>query len=261
MLIVTANSEEGDSDVAIAWKADSGDRCGRWARKRACEYLACFGRTRMRVGARHPGCRTSEQSIGKPDILTIVADLGQPQFLQPIIAEEIKAHGPFYGLVNNAAIYPKAKIATVDVAEIASVLNVNAIAAASLVQACLPGMMSSGEGRVINIASNTFDIGMEELSSYVASKGALIGFTRVWARELRSHGITVNAVSPGAFCTDAEKIHPDPEKYNAFVLSKQALKRRAKPVEFAELVTFLLSDHAEFITGQNIRIDGGWITQ
>ena len=152
-------------------------------------------------------------------------------------------------------------MSTVDVAEIATVFSVNAIAAASLVQMCLPGMVSIGQGRVVNIASNTFDMGMEELTSYVGSKGALIGFTRVWARELGPHGITVNAVSPGAFRTDAEKIHPEPEKYNEFVLSKQALKRRADPIEFAELVTFLLSDHAGFITGQNIRIDGGWITQ
>ena len=187
-----------------------------------------------------------EQRVDKEGLVTIVADLAQPQLLQPIIAEEIKAHGPFYGLVNNAAIYPKAKVSTVDVAEIATVFSVNAIAAASLVQMCLPGMVSIGEGRVVNIASNTFDMGMEELTSYVGSKGALIGFTRVWARELGPHGITVNAVSPGAFRTDAEKIHPEPEKYNEFVLSKQALKRRADPIEFAELVTFLLSDHAGF---------------
>jgi NAD(P)-dependent dehydrogenase (short-subunit alcohol dehydrogenase family) len=202
-----------------------------------------------------------EQRVGSENFVTIAADLAQPQLLQPILVEEIKARGPFYGLVNNAAIYPKASVSTVDVAEIAAVFSVNAIAAASLVQVCLPGMVSIGQGRVINIASNTFDMGMEELSAYVGSKGALIGFTRVWARELGPHGITVNAVSPGAFRTDAEKIHPDPEKYNEFVLSKQALKRRADPVEFAELVTFLLSNHAGFITGQSIRIDGGWITQ
>ncbi len=222
--------------------------------------LACGARVCGLVRDRQDAARL-EQAMGKAELLTIVADLAQPQILQPIVAEEIKAHGAFYGLVNNAAIYPKAPVATVDIAEIAVALNVNAIAAASLLQACLPGMVSFGEGRVINIASNTFDMGMEGFSSYVASKGALIGFTRVWARELGSHGITVNAVSPGAFCTDSEKIHPEPEKYNAFVLSRQALKRRPDPVEFADLVTFLLSDHAGFITGQNIRIDGGWITQ
>jgi NAD(P)-dependent dehydrogenase (short-subunit alcohol dehydrogenase family) len=104
-------------------------------------------------------------------------------------------------------------------------------------------------------------MGMAELSAYVGSKGALIGMARVWARELGPFGITVNIVSPGAFQTAAETIHPDPEGYSRFVISQQAIKRRGDPVEFTKLVAFLLSDEAGFITGQNIRIDGGWVTQ
>ncbi|MFS0770830.1 SDR family NAD(P)-dependent oxidoreductase [Sphingomonas sp. 1P08PE] len=191
----------------------------------------------------------------------IVADLSQPDDARTAVTAEIAARGPIYGLVNNAAIYPKAEAADLDSAEITAVLGVNAVAAAAMVRACAAGMKTLGEGRIINIASNTFDTGMTELSAYVASKGALIGLARVWARELGQHGITANAVSPGAFCTDAEKIHADQEAYSASVIALQAIKRRGYPSEFADLVAFLLSGKAGFITGQTIRIDGGVVTQ
>ncbi|MFQ6181053.1 SDR family NAD(P)-dependent oxidoreductase [Sinorhizobium meliloti] len=190
----------------------------------------------------------------------IVADLAHASTLTERLEAEIAAHGPVYGIVNNAAVYPKARLDALDVGEMISVLSVNAVAAAAVVQACLPGMKELGQGRIVNVVSITFDTGMEELGAYVASKGALIGLTRVWARELGSYGVTVNAVAPGAFRTDAEKIHPDPEGYSRFVMSRQALKRRGEPEEFADLVSFLLSERAAFITGQTIRIDGGWVT-
>ena len=71
--------------------------------------------------------------------------------------------------------------------------------------------------------------------------------------------VTVNAVSPGAFPTDAEKIHPDPEGYDRWVLDRQALKRRGRGEDVGDLVVFLASDEASFITGQTIMIDGGWV--
>lgn len=194
-------------------------------------------------------------------LTTIVADLSRPDRVTAAVDEEISSRGPIYGLVNNAAIYPKATATLVDAAEVAWVLAVNAVAAAVMVKLCVPGMKKLGGGRIVNIASNTFDTGMEELSAYVASKGALIGLARVWARELGPHGITANAISPGAFRTDAERIHPEPEKYSASVIAKQAVKRRGEPHEFADLVVFLLSDKAGFITGQTIRIDGGVVMQ
>ncbi len=115
---------------------------------------------------------------------TVVLDLQESDQIAAVIADDIAAHGPFYGLVNNAAIYPKTAIADLPMEELRSVLTVNAIAAAAMVRACLPGMKTLGAGRIIGIASNTFDMGMAELSAYVGSKGALIGMARVWAREL-----------------------------------------------------------------------------
>jgi len=87
----------------------------------------------------------------------------------------------------------------------------------------------------------------------------LVGLTRAWAREFGGDGITVNAIAPGAFPTDAEKIHPDPEGYTRFVLDRQAVKRRGTPADIAKALAFLASDDAGFITGQTLNVDGGWV--
>ena len=97
------------------------------------------------------------------------------------------------------------------------------------------------------------------LLDYVTSKGGIVAFTRALAREVGPQGVTVNTVSPGAFPTDAEKIHPDPEGYTRYVLENQSIKRRGTPEDIGNLVTFLASDLASFITGQMIQIDGGWV--
>jgi len=69
----------------------------------------------------------------------------------------------------------------------------------------------------------------------------------------------VNAVSPGAIPTDAEKVHPDPEGYARWVIERQSLKFRGTPEDIADAVHFLLSDRARFITGQNLHVNGGWL--
>ncbi len=190
-----------------------------------------------------------------------VIDQSRPEAAREAVAALIDAHGPVDSLVNNAAIYPKSAAAALPLDELRAVLDVNAVAAAALMQAVAPGMRAAGFGRIVNIASITFALGFAELAAYVASKGALIGMARVWARELGPDGITVNAVSPGAFQTDAEAIHDDPEGYSRFVIDRQAIKRRGQPAEFAHLVAFLLDRDSGMITGQNITVDGGWTMQ
>ncbi len=162
-------------------------------------------------------------------------------------------------VVNNAAIYPSRAFEDYTIEEHQAVQRVNVDAGIVAVQAALPGMKAQGWGRIVNIASVTVYGGWASLSPYVASKGALVGLTRAWAREFGGHGITVNAISPGAFPTDAEKIHPDPEGYTRFVLDHQAVKRRGTPADIATALAFLASDEAGFITGQTLNVDGGWI--
>jgi NAD(P)-dependent dehydrogenase (short-subunit alcohol dehydrogenase family) len=161
-------------------------------------------------------------------------------------------------LVNNAAIYPSRPWTDITEEEWDEVLAVNLKGYFLCARAAYPHMRGRGKGRVINVGSITFFIGFANLLDYVSSKGGVVGFTRTLAREVGPEGITVNAISPGAFPTDAEKIHPDPEGYNRWVLDQQSIKRRGTPEDIGNLVAFLASDAASFITGQTVEIDGGW---
>jgi 3-oxoacyl-[acyl-carrier protein] reductase len=167
--------------------------------------------------------------------------------------------GGFDIVINNAAIYPSKNFEDYTIEEFQAVQRVNVDAGIVCVQSALSHMREKGWGRIVNIASITFYGGWAHLAPYVQSKGALVGLTRAWAREFGAYGVTVNAVSPGAFPTDAEKIHPDPESYTRFVLDHQAVKRRGRPEDIANVLTFLISDAAGFITGQTLNVDGGWV--
>lgn len=170
-----------------------------------------------------------------------------------------KSVGGFDIVINNAAIYPSKPFEEYSLEEMQVVQRINVDAGIVCVQVALPHMREKGWGRIINIASVTAYGGWANLSPYVQSKGALIGLARAWAREFGAYGVTVNAISPGAFPTDAEKIHPDPEGYTRFVLEHQAIKRRGSASDIAAALMFLASDAAGFITGQTLNVDGGWV--
>lgn len=187
----------------------------------------------------------------------IEADLSDQPALERLM-DRLVARAPLDGVINNAAIYPSKPFERYSLAEQKQIHAINVEAALIATQAALPGMRAQGWGRVINITSITLTGGWENLAPYVQSKGALLGLTRAWAREFGKWGITVNAIAPGAFPTDAEKIHPDPEGYNAMVLDRQAIKRRGSPADISAAILFLMSEGAGFITGQSIAVNGGW---
>jgi 3-oxoacyl-[acyl-carrier protein] reductase len=166
--------------------------------------------------------------------------------------------GGFDIVINNAAIYPSKPFEDFTIEEFQAVQRVNVDAGIVCVQVALPHMRAQSFGRIINIASVTLSGGWALLAPYVQSKAALVGLARAWAREFGPYGITANAIAPGAFPTDAEKIHPDPEGYNRFILDRQAIKRRGHPRDIANALMFLASTEAGFITGQTLNVDGGW---
>ena len=185
-------------------------------------------------------------------------DLTDQPALEASLAE-ITAERPIDVVLNNAAIYPSKPFEDYTMAELRAVHQVNVESALICTRAALPGMRAQGWGRIVNVTSITLSGGWENLEPYVQSKGALLGLTRAWAREFGKWGITCNAIAPGAFPTDAEKIHPDPEGYVKFVMDHQSVKRRGTPHDIAATILFLASDGAGFISGQTIAVDGGWI--
>lgn len=190
--------------------------------------------------------------------LALHADVADRASVEGAVARTVAELGGIDILVNNAAIYPRRAWTEITEEEWDRVLAVNLKAYFLCARACYPSMKERGRGHIVNVSSVTFLIGFEMLLDYVSSKGGIVGFTRALAHEVGPDGITVNAVAPGAFPTDAEKIHPDPEGYNQWALDQQCIKRRGTPRDIGSLVVFLSSDASEFITGQTIAIDGGW---
>jgi NAD(P)-dependent dehydrogenase (short-subunit alcohol dehydrogenase family) len=190
--------------------------------------------------------------------LAFEIDISDRSSVEAMAEEVVEELGGVDILANNAAIYPSRPWTEITEKEWDKVFAVTLKGYFLCARAAYPHMRERGQGRVINIASITFFIGFANLLDYASSKGGVVGFTRTLAREVGPEGITVNAISPGAFPTDAEKIHPDPEDYNRWILDQQSIKRRGTPEDIGNLVTFLASDAASFITGQTVEIDGGW---
>ena len=183
-------------------------------------------------------------------------DLGDLSGAQARVA----AAGPFDILINNAALIINKPFEELSLEEYEDQIRINSSAAFALTRTCAPAMQARGWGRVINLTSLTLNGQWKGFVPYVASKGALLGLTHALARELGPHGITVNAIAPGAVVSEAEnRVFADRlDEYNRFILDRQSLKSRIQPEDVANLAVFLASDAARMISGQNIGIDGGW---
>jgi 3-oxoacyl-[acyl-carrier protein] reductase len=225
-----------------------------------CGSLAAAGAAVAAVDvAREDAERVAEQvSSNGVRCIALEADVSDRRSTEAMVEKVVGELGGVDILVNNAAIYPLRPWMEIEEEEWDRVLAVNLKGYFLCARAVFPHMRDRGHGRIINVASITFFIGWAGFLDYVSSKGAVVGFTRTLAREVGPEGVTVNAISPGAFPTAAERVHPDQEALNRRILEAQCLKRRGTPEDVGNLVTFLASDAASFITGQTIMIDGGW---
>jgi len=198
-------------------------------------------------------------SVATGRLVVLTSDLSELDGFRASLRILLAKVGAFDVVINNAAIYPSRPFEDYTIEDHQAVQRVNVDAAIVAVQEALPAMRANGAGRIVNISSITISGEWANLSPYVASKGALIGLTRAWAREFGPYGITVNAIAPGAFPTDAEKIHPDPDGYTRHVLDSQAIKRRGHVGDIAHAIAFFAADEAGFITGQTLHVNGGWV--
>jgi 3-oxoacyl-[acyl-carrier protein] reductase len=161
-------------------------------------------------------------------------------------------------VVNNVGLVRPQSLEQVTLEALDAVLDINLRTAIQLTQAALPAMRAQGWGRVVNVASATV-LGTPERTAYAAAKAGLISFTRGWALELATAGITVNAVAPGPIETELfrENNPPGSEGENRY-LSVVPMGRLGQAKEIAAAIAFLLSDDAAFMTGQTMFVDGGW---
>lgn len=175
-------------------------------------------------------------------------------------ANSLSPGGPVWGLVNNAGLADAVGGKTfweIDPDEWDRIQQTNARGPWLVSRALAPGLLATGEGRIVNIASDAALYGSPRLAHYIASKGALIALTRAMARELGDHGITVNAVAPGL--TEGPSAEQIPAERHELYAANRAISRPQQPSDVTGAVVFLLSDEAAYITGQTIVVDGGFV--
>lgn len=169
----------------------------------------------------------------------------------------IREKYPVDAVVNNVGMVLPEPLGEVDLASLYQVFDLNVRVAVQVTQTFIPSMKARKEGRIVNICSRVTH-GAINRTSYSAAKSALIGCTRTWALELAPYGITVNAVSPGPIETELFRAgHAQGSEDEKKALSSIPMGRLGQAVEVAAAVTFLLSDEAGYITGQDLGVDGG----
>ncbi|GAB6404008.1 SDR family oxidoreductase [Pseudomonas sp. MHK4] len=193
------------------------------------------------------------------DVHGVTVDLAQPDSIDACIAQTTRLLGGLDGLVNNASITNSGgktcEELTLDTWD--QVMQVNVRGTWLMTKACLPALRASGQGAIVNLASDTPLWGAPNLLAYVASKGAIIAMTRSLARELGADNITVNAIAPGLVLVEATAYVP--EARHRLYNDQRAIQRPQLPEDVSGAVLFALSDLARFITGQTLPVNGGFV--
>ncbi|MDV5149527.1 SDR family oxidoreductase [Streptomyces sp. SBC-4] len=190
------------------------------------------------------------------DARFVRCDVADPASVDALAAA-VRATGPLYGLVNNAALANGVggkEFQDIDVEVWDRLMTVNARGPWLVAKALYP--LFASPGRIVNLASDAALYGSPRLAHYIASKGAVIALTRAMARELGDRGITVNAIAPGL--TEGEATEIVPAERHDLYRANRAVSRPQQPEDLIGIVSFLLGEESRYLTGQVIAVNGGF---
>jgi NAD(P)-dependent dehydrogenase (short-subunit alcohol dehydrogenase family) len=230
------------------------------------EYALQLARRGVRVVA--ADARPVDSTVATIDaegghVLAVRVDVADAASVQAMVNLSLATFETVDILVNNAAIAADLRMKPfLDISsdEWDRVMGVNARGTFLCIKAAAVPMIAQGRGKIVNVASTTFFKGAPRMMHYVASKGAVIGITRVAARELGPRGITVNCIAPGLTMTEPIRSKGDfaGTAYEASIASR-AVPREQVPMDLVGTMMFLASSHSDFISGQTIVVDGGGV--
>ena len=193
--------------------------------------------------------------------LAVRADVSSEDDVRAMADATVAEFGTITGLVNNAAVFSVVPMSRAPFDEITLdewdlMMRVNVRGTWQVCKAVIPAMRAAGYGKIVNISSGTALKGSASRIHYVTSKAAILGFTKVLAREVGGDGIRVNCVAPGAVRTPLMRRNRTPEQISD--LGRISLVGRiAEPEELADVIIYLSSDRASYVMGQTIEVDGG----
>jgi 2-dehydro-3-deoxy-D-gluconate 5-dehydrogenase len=193
--------------------------------------------------------------------VNIMADLSSIEPVDRIVAEALAGLGRIDILVNNAGIIRRDDLETFTEADWDAVVDTNLKTLFFLSQAAARQMIAQGSGKIINIASLLTFQGGIRVPSYAAAKSGVGGVTKAMANELAPKGVQVNAIAPGYIATNNTTALRDDETRNRQILERIPTGRWGRPEDIAGAAVFLASAAADYVTGQVLAVDGGWLAR
>jgi NAD(P)-dependent dehydrogenase (short-subunit alcohol dehydrogenase family) len=193
--------------------------------------------------------------------LYVHCDVGHKPSVDAVVAQALAAHGRIDVLVNNAGIFKAAEFLDITEDDFDAVLRVNVKGAFLMGQAVAREMTRQRAGAIVNMSSVNGVLAIPTIASYNVSKGGINQLTRVMALALADQGIRVNAVAPGTIATElAARAVLTSDAAKQRIMSRTPMKRLGEPAEIADVVAFLASDAASYVTGEIVTVDGGRMT-